>query len=247
VPQDGVRTFLPPSHLAITKPAITRPARLSYYTARFALLMRIVPQPRQASNPLMQVREAKDFLVRQTEIQATIDGIPFSDQEKKLMYFTESQESEEEGPEDFAEGVDDVNYDYEAKIYAFLHHAYSRIKKENPEERHLWDEAIRTLRQGDHYILVLWDHNPYQKLFSPSFWKLLAVGILVLIILMIGFVASLHYGDSKPTQPKTTGSIPSWVQHLLLALIIGSYLAVVLLPRLFTRLFGWFRNTTNRK
>jgi DNA-directed RNA polymerase subunit RPC12/RpoP len=34
VPQDGVRTFLPPSHLAMTKPAITRPARHSYYTAR---------------------------------------------------------------------------------------------------------------------------------------------------------------------------------------------------------------------
>ena len=27
VPQDGVRTFLPPGHLAMTKPAITRPAR----------------------------------------------------------------------------------------------------------------------------------------------------------------------------------------------------------------------------
>jgi len=27
VPQDGVRTFLPPSHLAMTKPAITQPAR----------------------------------------------------------------------------------------------------------------------------------------------------------------------------------------------------------------------------
>jgi hypothetical protein len=33
VPQDGVRTFLPPSHLAMTKPAITRPARQFYYTA----------------------------------------------------------------------------------------------------------------------------------------------------------------------------------------------------------------------
>jgi len=33
VPQDGVRTFLPPSHLAMTKPAITRPARQSNYTS----------------------------------------------------------------------------------------------------------------------------------------------------------------------------------------------------------------------
>ena len=34
VPQDGVRTFLPPSHLAMTRPAITRPARQLYYTSR---------------------------------------------------------------------------------------------------------------------------------------------------------------------------------------------------------------------
>jgi len=36
VPQDDVRTFLPPSHLAMTKPAITRPARRSYYTSENA-------------------------------------------------------------------------------------------------------------------------------------------------------------------------------------------------------------------
>ena len=35
VPQDGVRTFLPPSHLAMTKPAITRPARQLHYTPTF--------------------------------------------------------------------------------------------------------------------------------------------------------------------------------------------------------------------
>src|SRR6267143_5550614 len=33
VPQDGVRTILPPSHLAMTKPAITRPARQFHYTS----------------------------------------------------------------------------------------------------------------------------------------------------------------------------------------------------------------------
>src|SRR6267154_3160130 len=38
VPQDGVRTFLPPSHLAMTKPAITRPARQFNYTLFIAEL-----------------------------------------------------------------------------------------------------------------------------------------------------------------------------------------------------------------
>ncbi len=39
VPQDGVRTFLPPSHLAMTKPAITRPARQLYYTSTISLVV----------------------------------------------------------------------------------------------------------------------------------------------------------------------------------------------------------------
>ncbi len=43
VPQDGVRTFLPPSHLAMTKPAITRPARHSYYTARTSVWTAEIP------------------------------------------------------------------------------------------------------------------------------------------------------------------------------------------------------------
>jgi hypothetical protein len=43
VPQDGVRTFLPPSHLAMTKPAITRPARQLYYTPESVRIFVVVP------------------------------------------------------------------------------------------------------------------------------------------------------------------------------------------------------------
>jgi hypothetical protein len=34
--QDGVRTFLPPGHLSMARPAITRPARHSHYSPYFA-------------------------------------------------------------------------------------------------------------------------------------------------------------------------------------------------------------------
>jgi len=34
--QDGVRTFLPPGHLAMTRPAITRPARQLHYNLEFS-------------------------------------------------------------------------------------------------------------------------------------------------------------------------------------------------------------------
>jgi hypothetical protein len=38
----------------------------------------------------MRVREAKDFLVAQTAEQAALEGMPLSDVEKRMMYFTES-------------------------------------------------------------------------------------------------------------------------------------------------------------
>jgi hypothetical protein len=37
----------------------------------------------------MRVREAEDFLVAQTAEQAALEGVPLSDLEKRMMYFTE--------------------------------------------------------------------------------------------------------------------------------------------------------------
>jgi hypothetical protein len=194
----------------------------------------------------MQAREAKDFLVRQTEIQAAMDGVTLSDQEKKLMYFTEDEETEEEPEEDSEEGVDDEDYDYERKISGLLRGAYRRVKKENPEDRRLWDEAIRALSQGDHYLLVLWNGRTSQKLISKSFWKLLAVGLLVLVIAMVGFAVALQHADSMPPRPKAIGSLTPWIQRLLLALMIGSYLAFLLLPRFIGRIFLRVRNSNGK-
>ena len=38
----------------------------------------------------MRAREAKDLLVAQTAEQAALEGVPLSDLEKRMMYFTES-------------------------------------------------------------------------------------------------------------------------------------------------------------
>jgi hypothetical protein len=90
VPQDGVRTFLPPGHLAMTKPAITRPARHSYYTSETAQNLDLFAAEMKLTIRAMQIREAKDFLVAQTAEQAALEGVPLSDLEKRMMYFTES-------------------------------------------------------------------------------------------------------------------------------------------------------------
>src|SRR5215471_8685293 len=109
----------------------------------------------------MRVLEAKDFLVQQTAGQAALENVPLSDLEKRMMYFTETDECPEDpiALNDAFEAEYDTD-EYEAKVPKLLHHAYQRIKKENSEIRRKWDDAIRKLRKGDHYILVLWDAGP---------------------------------------------------------------------------------------
>ncbi len=50
--------------------------------------------------------------------------------------------------------------EYEAKISRLLHRAYHRLRKENDAARKNWDQPIRCLRRGDHYLPVMWDLTP---------------------------------------------------------------------------------------
>jgi hypothetical protein len=130
----------------------------------------------------MNVKQAKDFLVEETAAQASLEGVPLSDIERRMMYFTESEDAGEDPlklNEEFAAEYDSEQY--EAKISQLLRHAYARLKKENPESARFWNESIRYLKKGDHYILVLWDANVLDgTVWSPwNSWKLLGTGILV--------------------------------------------------------------------
>jgi hypothetical protein len=76
----------------------------------------------------MNISEAKTFLVQQTEQQATLERVSFSDLEKRMMYFTESGEM----PDDPIELNDafESEYDsseYEAKIGNLLRQALQKI------------------------------------------------------------------------------------------------------------------------
>lgn len=142
-------------------------------------------------NEPMRVNEAKAFLVHQTADQAQREGVPLSDLEKRMIYFTESEDATENPIELNEEFESQYNTtEYETKIARLLIHAYRRLKKEQPETARLWDEAIRELRKGDHYILVMWGQR-----FSVSFgfWKTLAAS-LILVLVLLALIALLdHY------------------------------------------------------
>jgi hypothetical protein len=84
-----------------------------------------------------------------------------------------------------------------------MRHAYSRLKKADPQAARTWDDAVWELQKGDHYLLVLFgnvrsDLVPTQRLFGWSFWNLLGISILILAVGLIVFVSMLHRADSLP-------------------------------------------------
>ncbi|HEY2544531.1 MAG TPA: hypothetical protein VGI46_00550 [Candidatus Acidoferrum sp.] len=133
----------------------------------------------------MNAKQAKDFLVQQTAEQADLDGLPLSELEKRMMYFTESDASCE-NPVQLNDEFE-AQYDtaeYESKLSRLLHRSRDRLKKEDAEKVRRWAEAIRTLRKGDHYVLVLWDIKapsdlkPVGGLWTRDSFKLLGAGVL---------------------------------------------------------------------
>jgi hypothetical protein len=82
----------------------------------------------------MKTKQAKDFLVQQTAEQAARESVPLSETEKKMMYFTESDATSCDNPVELNEEFE-AQYDtgeYETKISRLLHHAYDRLKLEDP-------------------------------------------------------------------------------------------------------------------
>lgn len=157
----------------------------------------------------MNTRQAKDFLAQQAADQAALEKVPFSDLEKRMMYFTESDPSSCDNPIDLNADFE-KQYDtkeYEPKISRLLHHSYTRLKNENREKLRYWTEAIDTLRKGDHYVLVLLDADSELDQQDPRTrvqrgrrtWVAIAwgigLGIAVVILMMLAIILD-HYFSS---------------------------------------------------
>ena len=126
----------------------------------------------------MNPKEAKDFLVQQTAKQALLENLSLADLEKRMMYFSESDPASCAQPfelnEEFEAQYD--NAEYEVKISGLLQHAYDRLKVQDLEAAQTWDQSVRELRQGDHYLLVLLDAVPNGPIRIKATWKgLLAI------------------------------------------------------------------------
>lgn len=180
----------------------------------------------------MKTKQAKDFLVLRTAEQAARESVPLSEAEKKMMYFTESDATSCDNPVELNEDFE-AQYDtaeYETKISRLLHHAYDRLKLADPEGKRTWDQAIRTLRKGDHYFLVLWDITPGSEHPTRDFLKLLGVGMLIAVGIGVAAVSSAKYNLDSHTFAKYVAVV-----------VLGIYLLVSgTLRNLYRVAIEWF-------
>jgi hypothetical protein len=117
----------------------------------------------------MQVREAKDFLVAQTTEQAALEGVPLSDLEKRMMYFTETGECPEDPialNEEFEKEYE--TDEYETKVKKLLANAHRRLKEERSPAVAEWEQSLKVLDQTDDYILILCDRSPLARFGNPE-------------------------------------------------------------------------------
>jgi hypothetical protein len=143
----------------------------------------------------MTAKDAKDFLVRETAEQAALDGVSLSELEKRMMYFVENDPGSCANPLDLNQEFE-AQFDtaeYEAKIGRLLHHAFTRLKTEDSEKVRHWDQAIRTLSSGDHYLPVLWSTKPPNERPLRDSFNLLAVGLFIAAVIILATFLAAKY------------------------------------------------------
>jgi hypothetical protein len=161
-----------------------------------------------------------------------------------MMYFTEIGEC----PEDPSALNDafEAEYDtktYEKKIALLMAQAYRRIKRENPEKIHLWNNAFGVLSKGDHYLLLFWRQNTFRR--SPRMWPTYVLGTLafasfyLLTLLFFGNRGGMRRGQQAPID-KYIPSLSPLAQHTLQLFFLLAFLLAVF-PQLFSKLVSLLR------
>ena len=164
------------------------------------------------------VRDAKEYLIRQIVEQADRDGVPLSDIEREMLYFSEtgwtlpnmmgiSNEFDEKYDQD----------EYESKIGQIIR----RLQGQSGRSHDEWNEALQRLREEDHYLLVLID-GASRDPEKASRWEvlkyLLIGGVVALVLLRIAFFVDSHVDN--PSMSKLIIEGAGLVMVVLAALLV---------------------------
>jgi hypothetical protein len=134
-------------------------------------------------------RDAKEFLVSRIITQSQREGVPLSEVERKMLYFSETAWT----LPDIGEVNDafDREYnqaEYEQKIGKLIRNLRANARANNREEFDAWIEAVSAIRREDHYLLVLIGAAESSTLSVRRLLKLSAIALVVACVIMaVGF------------------------------------------------------------
>jgi hypothetical protein len=108
-------------------------------------------------NPFRSEREAKEFLIGKIVAEAERVGVPLSELERKMLYFTETGWTLPDMLEVNAAFEREYDNDeYEGKIAGLVRSIHARDDRSEKEIED-WNDAVVRLSGEDHYLLVLID------------------------------------------------------------------------------------------
>jgi hypothetical protein len=133
-------------------------------------------------------REAKEFLISKIVAEAQIEGVPLSEVERKMLYFSETGWTLPDMMQvyDAFEREFD-SHEYERKIAKLIRNADKHARRESAETYQSWWSAIRFLKKEDHYISVMVTvagirpAGDLPKLFLKALAFMSVIGILVFV------------------------------------------------------------------
>ena len=101
-------------------------------------------------------RSALDFVASRIAEEAHREGIPFSEIERKMLYFSETAWTLPDIWQISDEFDRDYDQDaYEKKVSQLIRREATRARKLQKEEFEAWTEAIARLSKHDRYLLVM--------------------------------------------------------------------------------------------
>lgn len=124
--------------------------------------------------------QATGFFAKRVIQQARSEGMPLSDVESQMLYWSESDPAFKADPQfaaTFARHRSDE--EFEAKICGFLKRAYAADVAADPHAREKWGRAFAALQRGDYYVTIMIERSLGYKVkmrrWWPQAWGLRAV------------------------------------------------------------------------
>jgi hypothetical protein len=138
-------------------------------------------------HPADKIREAKMFLASRIADEADREGIPLTEIERKMLYYSETGWTLPDMAK--VQAVFDRDYDrvlFQSRMTRLIRRARSRLMDGDTAEYETWQRAIQELRGQDHYVLALIAAAPPTgEITRLVITALVIIGVIVVALFLV--------------------------------------------------------------